>query len=164
MNIRLEKSDNYLNYIKDLYEEAFPDNERCDFNYLLNERYANFEIFVVTDKKNFIGFIFVAIHKNIAYVNYFAIKEEFRNCGYGSKALKLLESKFKGYDILLSVEKPVTEIQKRRLKFYQRNNFVLTEVEIKSNDVDFLVLCNGKYDLAVLQEFFKIYFPKAEYL
>ncbi len=164
MNIQLEKSDKYLDNIKSLYGSAFPENERCDFNYLINERYSDYEMFAITKENNFIGFVFIAFYKDIAYVNYFAIKEEFRGCGYGSMALGLLKEKFHDYNIMLSIEKPVSEIQKRRLRFYQRNNFFITGFELKSNNVEFQVMCYGKYNLEFLLEFFKLYFPNAEYL
>lgn len=162
--MQLEKSDKYLNNIKSLYESAFPENERCDFNYLLNERYSDYEMFAITKENDFVGFIFIVFYKDIAYVNYFAIKEEFRSCGYGSIALGLLKEKFHDYNIMLSIEKPVSEIQKRRLRFYQKNDFVITGFELKSNNVEFHVLCYGNYDFDMLFEFFKLNFPNAEYL
>ncbi len=164
MNMQLENSDKYLNNIKSLYESAFPENERCDFNYLLNERYSDYEMFAITKENDFVGFIFIVFYKDIAYVNYFAIKEEFRSCGYGSIALGLLKEKFHDYNIMLSIEKPVSEIQKRRLRFYQKNDFVITGFELKSNNVEFQVLCYGNYDFDMLFEFFKLNFPNAEYL
>lgn len=162
--MQLENSDKYLNNIKSLYESAFPENERCDFNYLLNERYSDYEMFAITKENDFVGFIFIVFYKDIAYVNYFAIKEEFRSCGYGSIALGLLKEKFHDYNIMLSIEKPVSEIQKRRLRFYQKNDFVITGFELKSNNVEFHVLCYGNYDFDMLFEFFKLNFPNAEYL
>ncbi len=162
--MQLENSDKYLNNIKSLYESAFPENERCDFNYLLNERYSDYEMFAITKENDFVGFIFIVFYKDIAYVNYFAIKEEFRSCGYGSIALGLLKEKFHDYNIMLSIEKPVSEIQKRRLRFYQKNDFVITGFELKSNNVEFQVLCYGNYDFDMLFEFFKLNFPNAEYL
>lgn len=162
--MRLEKSDKFLSEIKNLYETAFPENERSDFNYLLKGRYSDYEMLAITKENDFVGFIFIAFHKDIAYVNYFAIKEKLRNCGYGSMALKLLKEKFKNYNIMLSIEKPVSEIQKRRLRFYQRNDFVVTGFELKSNNVEFQVLCYGDYNFELLMEFFKLNFPNAEYL
>ncbi len=163
MNLQLEKSEKYLNDIKILYEAAFPDDERADFKFLLNGRYPNYELFAITKENVFLGFIFVTKFKNIAYVVYFAIKKEFRNCGYGSLALSLLKEKFKDCAIMLSIEKPASEIQKRRLRFYQKNNFVVTGFELKSNNVNFQVLCCGKYNVELLTEFFKLNFPNAEY-
>ncbi len=161
--MKLECYKNYLTEIKTLYEQAFPKNERCDFEYLLNGRYSNCEMFAITKNNQFLGFIFVAIYKNLAYVNYFAIKENMRNHGFGSEALKLLKRKFSEFIIMLSIEKPVSDIQRRRLSFYQKNNFFDTEFELNSNCVDFCVLCYGRFDLNLLVEFFKLYFPTAQY-
>jgi len=161
--MKLENFKNYLTEIKTLFEQAFPENERCDFEFLLNDRYPNYEMFAITKNNQFLGFIFVAIHKKLAYINYFAIKENVRCCGFGSEALKLLKQKFSGFEIMLSIEKPVSEIQKRRLSFYQRNDFFETGFELTSNCVDFCVLCYGKFDLELLAEFFKLYFPNAQY-
>lgn len=164
MKIRLEKSANFLNEIKNLYMTAFPENERCEFNYLLNSRYSDYEMFAITTENHFVGFIFIVFYKDIAYVNYFAIKEEFRNCGYGSMALGLIKEQFQNFNIMLSIEKPVTEIQKRRLKFYERNDFVTTDFELKSNNVEFQVMCYGNYNFESLLQFFKLNFPNAEFL
>lgn len=161
--MRLEKCDKYLKEIEKIYEDSFPENERSDFDYLLNGRYENFEMLAIMDQNKLVGFIYVAFYKNIVYINYFAIKEEFRNCGYGSMALKLLQEKFQDYNILLSIEKPVSEMQKRRLRFYQRNKFVSTGFELKTHGVEYQVLCYGNYDENVLLEFFKLYFPNAKY-
>ncbi len=163
MNIRLEKSATFLNDIKNLYKTAFPENERCDFDYLLNERYSDYEMFAITKENDFVGFIFVAFYKDIVYVNYFAIREEFRNCGFGSMALGLLKEKFKDFNILLSIEKPISQAQKRRLKFYQKNNFFVTGFELKNRNTPFQVLCYGKFEKQVLLQFFDTYFPNAEY-
>lgn len=164
MKIKLDKSNKYLSDIKCLYETAFPENERCEFNYLLNGRHPNYELFAIIIEDTFVGFIFVAFYKEIAYINYFAIKEEFRNCGYGSMALSLLKEKLQEYNILLSIEKPVSKMQKRRLKFYQRNDFFTTGFELKCENIEFQVLCYGNYNYELLFEFFKIHFPNAEYL
>ena len=126
--MRLEKPNKYLSEIKSLYETAFPEDERCEFNYLLNGRYSNYQMFALIKENKFIGFIYIAFYKNIAYINYFAIKEEFRSCGYGSKALRLLKEMCQDFNIILSIEKPMSGLQKRRLKFYQVNDFFLYRI------------------------------------
>ncbi len=161
--MRLENFKNYLTEIKTLYEQAFPKNERCDFEYLLKGRYSNYEMFAIIKDNQFLGFIFVAIYKNLAYVNYFAIKENVRGCGFGSEALTLLKQKFSGFKIMLSIEKPVSDIQKKRLSFYKKNDFSESGFELISNNVEFCVLCYGKFDFNLLVEFFKLYFPTAQY-
>ncbi len=161
--IELKKHDKYLTEIKTLYENAFSENERCEFEYLLNGRYPNFDMLAITEGNIFVGFIFVAIYKSIAYINYFAIKEELRNSGYGSKALSLVKEKYKNYTIMLSIEKPVAEIQRRRQKFYFRNDFVDVDFQLKTNDIDYQVLCHGHFYYNLMLEFFKVNFPKAQY-
>ncbi len=48
--------------------------------------------------------------------------EKYRNRGYGSEVLSALKEK---YDrLVLETEPPKTEIQKRRIAFYERNGFV----------------------------------------
>ena len=60
------------------------------------------------------------------YIEHFAVKEEYRNGGYGGQLLDtLLEEK--GRPMVLEVEEPEDELTRRRIGFYQRHGLVYNE-------------------------------------
>lgn len=60
----------------------------------------------------------------MAFVEHFAVDEHYRNGGIGAKLLQeLLE--ILAVPTVLEVEPPEAELPQRRIKFYERNGFVL---------------------------------------
>lgn len=68
------------------------------------------------------------------FIEHFAVATEKRNSGIGSKLLKkfLDESDKK---IVLEVEKPISELARRRIKFYERNGFVFNDFEYEQPSI-----------------------------
>ena len=60
------------------------------------------------------------------YVEHFATNPALRNGGYGKRTLEYLCNYLKR-PIVLEVERPVEEMAKRRISFYQRQGFTLWE-------------------------------------
>lgn len=60
------------------------------------------------------------------YVEHFATNPALRNGGYGKRTLEHL-CEFLKRPIVLEVERPVEEMAKRRINFYQRHGFTLWE-------------------------------------
>ena len=56
------------------------------------------------------------------FIEHIAVHPQYREKGYGSNALALLQQKYG--KIILEIEPPTDEDQKRRLNFYTRNGFV----------------------------------------
>lgn len=64
--------------------------------------------------------------EDFLYIEHFAVKEEYRNGGYGGQLLDaLLEEK--GRPMVLEVEEPEDELTRRRIGFYQRHGLVYNE-------------------------------------
>ncbi|MBQ7759218.1 GNAT family N-acetyltransferase [Anaerotignum sp.] len=60
------------------------------------------------------------------YIEHFAVKEEYRNGGFGGKLLdRLLEEK--GRPMVLEVEEPEDELTRRRIGFYERHGLVYND-------------------------------------
>lgn len=124
--VRLKNiSDNYFQKAWELYEDAFPSEERRPLEdqsrILQNENY-HFDILI--DKDQLIGFILWWDFETHRYIEYFATSVEQRNKGIG----KLILNKFiYGNDkpIILEVELPTSSIKERRIKFYERIGFKL---------------------------------------
>lgn len=64
--------------------------------------------------------------EDFLYIEHFAVKEEYRNGGYGGKLLDtLLEEK--GRSMVLEVEEPEDELTRRRIGFYERHGLVYND-------------------------------------
>ena len=104
----------------------------------------HFEIIADTDE--FIGFILWWDFEHIRYIEHLAIVPRLRGKGYGQRILKKFTSR-PDIPLLLEVEHPDTEINKRRINFYQRIGFVVNEYEYKQppykkcgNDVPLILM------------------------
>lgn len=113
-----------------LYERSFPISERRDTNVWLamaNEQNGVFDFReIVTNDRQFLGFITLWHLDGFDYVEHFAIQSNIRGSGIGSKTLGLLvgESVKTKLPLLLEVEPQATsDVAKRRIEFYTRNGF-----------------------------------------
>ncbi|WP_282124767.1 GNAT family N-acetyltransferase [Algibacter mikhailovii] len=120
-------SDNYFQEAWKLYEDAFPFEERRSLDNqskVLQIDNYNFEVLI--DKDQFIGFILWWDFETHKYIDHFATALEQRNKGIG----KLILNKFIDSDdksIILEVELPTSNINERRIKFYERVGFKLNQ-------------------------------------
>ncbi len=120
-------SDDYFNKAWELYENAFPFEERKSLeaqSYILLNKNYHFDVLI--DKDQFIGFILWWNFDTYRYIDHFATAVEERNKGIG----KLMINKFINNNdkpIILEVELPTSNINKRRIKFYERIGFKLNE-------------------------------------
>ncbi|MCC8137083.1 MAG: GNAT family N-acetyltransferase [Clostridiales bacterium] len=140
-----------MNYILDLYQRAFPDNERKPFS--LIERKASMgemEILLIREERKRIGFAIVAYAEHLVLLDYFAIDERWRNQGYGTMALELLEGLYSDRQMFLEIEKADTDtapddIRLRRRNFYLRNGLNETgiDAELFGVKMELLSTCRG---------------------
>lgn len=121
-NVRLDDFD----AIYDLMEQAFPKTE------LLGKEihYQNFQRMdffgkKYEDEKGLAAFIIGYQEDQYLFLEYFAVREDLRQHGIGSKFLKALITVTSNQPIYLEAELPQTEISKRRIGFYERQGFQL---------------------------------------
>lgn len=126
--IRLKHiSDKYFQEAWKLYEDAFPFEERRrldEQSYILQNDSYHFDVLI--DKDQFIGFILWWNFETLNYIDHFATAVEQRGKGIG----KLILNKFMGSNdksIILEVELPNSNINERRIKFYERVGFKLNQ-------------------------------------
>lgn len=124
MLTKLEKKD-FDAFFK-IMEEAFPTDERRpyleEYALLSNKKFLPY---VLKNDDKIIGFITVYDFSDFVYVEHFAISSEYRNQGVGSKILSELSAMYS--NIVLEVEPPTTEQAVKRIAFYKRNGFCLSD-------------------------------------
>lgn len=113
-----------LSFVENLYLESFPPNERRDVDIMkkLYDSETPFFISVAIEEGRLVGFITHWELSNFVFVEHFSIAPEFRNGGYGRKAMELFIEKA-NRSILLEVEPPGTGLAGRRIRFYERLGF-----------------------------------------
>lgn len=123
------KSD--LEFVERLYIESFPPTERRSVvkMHALIENNDLFDVFVFVDDDNRIGFLSTWTFDSFIYLEHFAVSPEFRNGGYGKRALALLFEKTT-LPLIGEIELPdSSEMAERRSLFYNRHGFVLWDFE-----------------------------------
>lgn len=121
------KTEDFPNFLK-LYNEAFPPEERREYH---DERHlanfikmkgGKFHVLAVKDGDRFLGFLSYWTFEGYTYVEHFAICPEQRGKKLGTEMLHHIFKEVSP-DVLLEVEKPVGDVEKRRIDFYERNGF-----------------------------------------
>lgn len=117
-----------ITHIRNLYETAFPENERRDLEDLIDENSEGMEFFSFCDEDRFIGILSLLSYKDLTHIMYLAVSEEYRNCGYGSNILKWLKEFKSSQRIIADLERIMPDAEnndqrKRRNGFYIRNGF-----------------------------------------
>ena len=120
-------TDRYFQKAWELYEDAFPLEERRLLNaqsYVMKKPNYHFDITI--DEKQFIGFLLWWEFDTNRYIDHFATSMQHRNKGFGKLILeKFIDSSDK--PILLEVELPNSTINQRRIKFYEKIGFKLNQ-------------------------------------
>jgi ribosomal protein S18 acetylase RimI-like enzyme len=126
--IRLKNiSDNYFHQAWELYEDAFPLEERRILDAQAHVmKKSNYHFDIMIDENKLIGFLLWWDFETLRYIDHFATSTEQRNKGFGKL---ILENFINSNDkpVLLEVELPNTTINQRRIKFYQRIGFKLNQ-------------------------------------
>ncbi|MCD8104168.1 MAG: GNAT family N-acetyltransferase [Lachnospiraceae bacterium] len=95
------------NFILDLYQDAFPEQERKPFS--LIERKAamgEMEMLLIQEEKKRIGFAIMAYGERLVLLDYFAISPRWRGQGFGAAALELIRELYSDRPLFLEIEKP----------------------------------------------------------
>ena len=83
----------------------------------------DFTVYHTVDGEKNVGFVTVWSFDGFDFIEHFVTYEAYRNQGYGTKVIELLKSG--GKALVLEVELPNDDIQKRRIAFYERCGFVI---------------------------------------
>lgn len=121
-----DESDVWFGECWELYLVAFPIEERRDRRYFLET--LDCDAFrldaIIGDDNQFIGFVAWWNLADFRYIEYLATSPAMRGGGYGKCILEQFASA-SSKPILLEVELPEDDIQRRRIGFYERIGFTL---------------------------------------
>ena len=131
-----------------LYYGSFPENELRDLNDLMQDKSGAVEFIALYDGGVFTGFMTLLITSDIAHIIYFAIEENLRGRGCGSRALNAAAQRYPGRRIIVDVELPAENAPNRaerekRVAFYKHNGYEETEVRYTWRGEDYVILSFG---------------------
>ena len=133
-----------------LMEESFPENEiRMYEDFISKLKHDNFAVVILSTQSTKVeGFITFWQLQTFHFVEHFAIAPHLRGKGIGS-ALLSTYIKENNRPVVLEVEPPTTAISIKRIKFYERLGFTLTNFAYQqpayrdnSEPVDLLLMSN----------------------
>lgn len=138
----------YYNQVSEIYEKSFPIEER----YITLDRMIkqeNTELYCLVNEEDVLGFVYLIYYGNMIFILYLAVNTTNRSNGYGSYILKWCLNKYMDKKIYLNIEevkKDVKDYETRlkRLKFYLKNNFFITNYISQEETESFNILSNNK--------------------
>ena len=140
-----------LKLIEDLYMRAFPKSERKPFKLMIQKQAeGTMELLSIEEENAFLGLAIFAHDKDIALLDYFAISDDLRGQGIGSRAIKALQKIYAGKRFVLEIEttkNPCDDLEMRqhRKAFYLRNGLHTMDFDVNLFGVEMEVLSNGEY-------------------
>ena len=141
----LSRSLKEFKQVKKLYFTAFPKAEQDPFlqlRYLAWRKKAHF--YAIYADNEWVGLTWIAPYKNVVFLNYIAISEQYRNKGIGSEVLQELKNRYSKQKIFLNIEEPDENAENneeriKRKQFYERNGFIVA-TKCSDKGVNFLTL------------------------
>jgi len=149
MKIR-EAKKSELHKIKKLYLQSFPKEERKLFSRMcLQSKRKRMEMMVILDGSRQVGLAITALYQDLVLLDYFAIKKEFQNKHYGSRALELLKERYQDRRLVLEIElldENASNYRERvrRKQFYLKNGMKETGIYASLHGVPMELLTTGK--------------------
>ena len=146
--MKVEKYDSiYYKQVNDIYEKSFPKEERyITLDKMIQNQ--NTELYCLIDNNQVLGMIYLIPYKDMIFILYLAVIQESRSKGYGSYILKWCLQKYSDKKIYLNIEEVKEnvkdyETRKKRLKFYQKNGFFISNYISKEDTENFNILSNN---------------------
>ena len=135
--------------ISKLYKTAFPSDERAPMMVLAAKSgREGVDFWGIYADGEWIGLAYVLTEGEVSYLFYFALSEEFRGKGLGSRSLQALKKKYAGKRLFLALEQldESAENYSERLKrreFYLRNGLKPINCTIREASVIYDVMGTG---------------------
>ena len=146
----LAESD-HSHFAQNLFEEAFPEQERPPFSTLRHRDAGKFHFLVAENGDDPVGILTYWTFEDLVYIEHFAIAEELRNQGIG-KATFLYFLSQQTDQVVLEVELPNTEEADHRVEFYASMGFFQNPQEYmqppyREGDKEVPMIIMSKYEL-----------------
>ncbi len=148
--ISLFKQPYLCRYSQQLYQQAFPAEDRFPFWSLLlfSLRPAIRFDAIVDEHQQPIGFVYLIHGEGLLFVLYFAVDARCRSQGYGSQIIAALEQQYPSNTIVLDIRAPnpaaADALQRqKRLDFYLRNGFHIAPYQWVEEAERYAVLYKG---------------------
>lgn len=134
MDYKIEEL-NFKNYqeFKKIYLDSFSKENRFSLlNLLMNVILKRAYVYLVIIEKEVVAFIYPISFKNERFILYLAVKGDYRNKGIGSYLLNWYLKGNNDAEVFLNIDE-VNEkyedymIRQKRLEFYLKNNFYITD-------------------------------------
>lgn len=150
--------------IKDIYTSSFLKEDRMPFwLMLIMAKMKSTDFLSFYDGDTLCGFVYMATIKKITFVMFFAVDENIRSKGYGSRILDKIQSIYPNNKIIISIEpcdEAAEDIEERlrRKRFYAKNGYIeagyLVELANKKQEV---LIKNGEFNVREFTLFFLRY-------
>ncbi len=147
--------------INEIYQEAFPADERFPLEFLLENVGEVGKLDVLKEGEEVLGFIYLLIKDDLVHIFFLAIAEGHRGKGLGGQVLEEIRKKHVGKRLFLALEplddKALNYPQRlRRSHFYAGHGFKSSNFRIYERDIYFDVMAIGEvraheYDDMVLE-------------
>ena len=144
--------------VKEIYERSFPPEERIPLPELLTSTQLDGVSFLAwidpslpageEGAGNVVALTFSFVFPDLFYLGFLAVDGRTRSAGYGSRILTHFREHYAGIPQLLEIE-PLTreaanyQQRVRRLAFYERNGFTVTNMITHEADQTYRVLARG---------------------
>ncbi len=135
--------------IKKLYINSFPAEERAPYWFIKRRiKKGLTESLNIMAGDEWVGWFYMVVHNDMAYIFYFVIDEKHRGKGYGTKAIEALKEKYKGLRIFLALEELDESSENynqrlRRHRFYSNCGFEDLPHSIKEGTVTYAIMGIG---------------------
>lgn len=167
MDLRVETvtgKNQWKQKVKEIYTSSFLKEDRMPFwLMLLMEKKTNTDFISFHDEDILCGFVYMATIENLTFLLFFAVDENKRSKGYGSRILDKIQSIYPNNKIIISIERCDVEEKDieqrlRRKKFYANNGYIETGYIVElANKKQEILIKNGEFDKVEFIKFFKKY-------
>lgn len=150
-----------LQQIEALYLRAFPPSERKPFSMIMKKQAeGTMEILCIEEENAFLGLAIFAYNKDIVLLDYFAISDEIRGQGTGSKAIKALQKIYAGKRLVLEIESTKVScedltMREHRKAFYLRNGLHIMDFDVNYFGIEMEILSNAEQ--LTYEEYIEVY-------
>ena len=137
-----------LPLIKELYEASFPEEERLSWTWMLEmtiSGQAELQAYYVD--RQFCGFTYSLVSPDAYYLLFFAVLAHHQSKGYGTSILSSITQQVGNRPVFLVIEPMEVSADNypqrvKRLDFYQRNGYHLTDYLYYENQEVYQVMTN----------------------